>query len=186
MRRILCTLAVSLMLVVFHPGTSDSASERQDRMASVKGGGPIEIVSDRLDAYHQEKLVVFSGNVVAKQKDRVIKADRVFVYYKKNVAPPAGKNTATETMDDLDRIEAKGNVKVTQGEKIVTGENAVFLNDEQKIIMTGNPVMKEGNNVIKGDRIVVLLDEDRGVVESSQDKRVTATIYPDSEKQRKK
>jgi len=186
MKRILLALVVFIMLFVsYRPGTVESASERQSRMESVRSGGPIEIVSDRLDAYHQEKLVVFSGNVVAKQKDRVIKADRVFVYYKKKSATDRGSQ-ATENSDDLDRIEAKGNVRVTQGEKIVTGENAVFLNDEQKIIMTGNPVMQEGNNVIKGDRIVVLLDEDRGVVESSREKRVTATIYPESDKRKKK
>ena len=52
--------------------------------------------------------------------------------------------------------------------------------------MTGNPIMREGSNVIKGERIVVLLDEDRGVVESSKEKRVTATIYPDEGKRKNK
>jgi len=164
------------------PGIAGSADGRE-RIASLKGGGPIEIVSDRLDAYHREKLVVFSGNVVATQKNRVIQADRVLVYYKKNDKKVAAQSRRGETSDDLDRIEARGNVRVTQGEKIVTGDKAVFFNDEQKIIMTGNPVMREGSNVIKGDRIVVLLDENRGVVESSREKRVTATIYPEESKQ---
>jgi lipopolysaccharide export system protein LptA len=42
--------------------------------------------------------------------------------------------------------------------------------------------MREGKNVVKGERIVVYLDEDRGVVEGSQNKRVTATIYPNEKK----
>jgi lipopolysaccharide export system protein LptA len=175
------TVTMVCLIALFSPGVTGSM-ENRDKMVSLKGGGPIEIISDRLDAYHQEKLVVFSGNVVATQKNRVIQADRVFVYYKKSEKTIAKQARLKENPDDLDRIEARGNVRVTQGEKIVTGERAVFFNDEQKIIMTGNPVMREGSNVIKGDRIVVLLDENRGVVESSREKRVTATIYPDESK----
>jgi lipopolysaccharide export system protein LptA len=46
--------------------------------------------------------------------------------------------------------------------------------------------MQEGNNVITGDRVVVLLDENRGVVEGATGKRVTATIYPEESKGKKK
>jgi lipopolysaccharide export system protein LptA len=44
---------------------------------------PIQIVSDRLDAYNEKKLVVFSGNAVATQGDKIIKSDRLLLYYKK-------------------------------------------------------------------------------------------------------
>jgi len=184
MNRIASRMFLITFLMLSLPWTVAPAAESRGMMKSLRGGGPIEIVSDRLDAYHQERLVVFSGNVVATQKDKVIKADRVFVYYKKNDKVAARRTTTMESADDLDRIEARGNVRVTQGERIVTGENAVFFNNEQKIIMTGNPVMREGSNIIKGDRIVVLLEEDRGVVESSNQKRVTATIYPDETKRK--
>jgi lipopolysaccharide export system protein LptA len=186
MSRILTVMVMTLLLVSSFPWCAVTAAENRDKMTSIKRGGPIEIVSDRLDAYNQEKLVVFSGNVVATQKDRVIKADRVFVYYKKNDKAAAKQTRAAENAGDIVRIEAQGNVRVTQGERIVTGEKAVFFNNEQKIVMTGNPVMREGNNVIKGDRIVVLLDEDRGVVESSREKRVTATFYPEESKRKNK
>jgi len=166
---------------------ADAAERSGDKARSLKGNGPIEIVSDRLDAYNDEKLVVFSGNVVAIQTDKTIRANQLYVYYKKKKEDKSGKDLKTNTeAGDLDRIEAKGNVRMTQGEKIVTGESGIFYSDEQKIIMTGNPVLKEGDNIIKGDKIVVLLDEDRGVVESSKEKRVTATIYPDESKKKKK
>ncbi len=175
--------AVGMMLVL---GPAQGRAAEGAKAKSLKGGGPIEIVSDRLDAYNEEKLVVFSGHVVATQADKVIRANQLFVYYKKtdDKAPKQAKTT-TEA-GDLDRIEARGNVIVTQKDKVVTGEKGVFYNDEQKIIMTGNPVMREGENVIKGDRIIVLLDEDRGIVESSKEKRVTATIYPEEAKKKKK
>jgi len=46
--------------------------------------------------------------------------------------------------------------------------------------------MREGNNVIAGDRVVVHFNEIRGVVEGTTCKRVTATIYPDESKGKKK
>ena len=82
-------------------------------------------------------------------------------------------------MGDLERVEANGHVTITEGERIVTGEMAVFEQEAQKITMTGDAVMREGTNVIRGDRIVVFLNENRGVVESAENKRVTATIYPE-------
>ncbi len=148
---------------------------------------PIQIVSDRLDAYNEKKLVVFSGHAVATQGDKIIKADRLFLYYKKD--PRVPEKTGTQDIGssgDLEKIEAKGHVTITQGERIVTGNDAIFYQDTQQIIMLGNAVMREGRNVIHGDRIVVFLDEDRGVVESVEKSRVRATIYPEDNKNKKK
>jgi lipopolysaccharide export system protein LptA len=148
---------------------------------------PIQIVSDRLDAYNEKKLVIFSGNAIATKGDITIKADRLLLYYKKDPRVPekAGAQSIGNT-GDLERIEAKGHVTITQGERIVTGDDAVFYQDTQKIIINGNAVMKEGRNIIHGDRIVVYLNEDRGVVEGLEKNRVNATIYPEDRKDKKK
>ena len=73
---------------------------------------------------------------------------------------------------------------VTEGERVVTGEDALFELDAQKITMTGSAVLREGDNIIRGDRIVVFLNENRGVVEGAESRRVTATIYPGETKKR--
>ncbi|MEN6319019.1 MAG: lipopolysaccharide transport periplasmic protein LptA [Syntrophaceae bacterium] len=148
---------------------------------------PIEIVSDRLDAYNEKKMVVFSGNAVATQGDKIIKSDRLLLYYKKGPQTPEKKGSKDiSSTGDLEKIEAEGHVIVTQGERTVTGHLATFYQDTQKIIMTGNAVMREGRNIIRGDRIVVYLDEDRGIVEGDNNSRVKATIYPEDRKDKKK
>lgn len=161
----------------------------QDIIRGLKGkGGPIEITSDRLDAYNEKKMVVFSGNVVAIQEDKTIYADTLNIIYRKAPEPRAGKKTETPG-GELDRIEAVGNVRVVQLNRLVTGEKAVYYQGEQKIIVTGDPVLKEGESVIRGERVVVLLDENKGIVESSKQKRVTAVINPpaqDKDKTKKK
>ncbi|HYA13990.1 MAG TPA: LptA/OstA family protein [Syntrophales bacterium] len=148
---------------------------------------PIQIVSDRLDAYNEKKLVIFSGNAVATKGDITIKADRLLLYYKKDPRVPekAGAQSIGNT-GDLEKIEAKGHVTITKGERIVTGDDAIFYQDTQKIIINSNAVMREGRNIIHGDRIVVYLNEDRGVVESLEKNRVNATIYPEDGKDKKK
>lgn len=143
-------------------------------------GNPIQITSDRLDAYDDKALVLFSGNVVATQDDAVIHADELYLYYEKE---KKGENTpsgVTVSGGKVKRIELKGNVHIEKGERTVSGDKAVFRNADQTVVMTGNAVMREGDNVIKGDKITVFLNENRGIVESSgKNKRVTAVIYPE-------
>ncbi|MBN2538841.1 MAG: hypothetical protein JXB09_02190, partial [Deltaproteobacteria bacterium] len=141
--------------------------------------GPIQITSDRLDAYDDKGMVLFSGNVVATQDNTVIHSDELYIYYDKQKSTGDTLAGAATDSGKIERIELKGNVTMKRGERTVTGDRAIFYNPEQKIIVTGNSVMSEGDNVIKGDRITVFMKENRGVVDGSDGERVTATIYPD-------
>jgi len=161
------------------------AKDSVEKKKKMDGKQPIHIVSDRLDAYNEKKMVVFSGNAVATQFDRIIKSDQLLLYYRKETEKTAKATLSHDEMGELEKIEAKGHVTITQGERIVTGDHAVYLQDSQKIIMTGNAVMREGRNVVRGDRITVFIDEDRGIVDSADNKRVKAVIYPDDDKKRK-
>jgi len=140
---------------------------------------PIQVVADRLEAFDAEKMVVFSGHAVAVQGDKVIKSDKISLFYKKDKSAEAKPGKTMSPAGDLERIEARGRVNITQGTKVVTGELAVYYQDEQKIVMTGNPVMRDGKNTISGDIITVFLNESRGVVEGSNGRRPFLTIYPE-------
>jgi lipopolysaccharide export system protein LptA len=166
-------------------GSAWAAGERKKEMGADKSA-PIQITADRLDAYNEQRLVVFSGNAVATQADKVINADSLYLFYRKDASDPNHAVKGLGNTGDLEKMEAKGNVTITQGERIVTGDHAVFFQDEQKIIVTGNAVLKEAKNIIRGERIVVLMNESRGTVESGENKRVTATIYPTEKKEKEK
>jgi len=172
--------------VLITPLWWSSAIAGESKQKAVDRDQPIHIVSDRLDAYSEKRMVVFSGNAVATQGARTIRSDRLTLYYKED-KKPAGRSTGeAEGMGNVERVEATGHVTITEGERVVTGESAVFDQDARKITMTGGAVMREGANVIRGDRIIVFLDENRGVVESTEKSgRVTATIYPGEQKEKK-
>ncbi len=172
-----------LLFAVFFPlvtgMTNVYGAESSSRPHS---NSPIQITSDRLDAYDNEALVLFSGNVVATQDDAVICADELYLYYDKSDAGEKSISPGATSGGKIEKIELKGNVTVEKGERVVTGDRAVFHNADQTVVMTGHAVMREGNNMITGDKITVFLKENRGMVQSSGGKkRVNAVIYPESD-----
>jgi lipopolysaccharide export system protein LptA len=139
----------------------------------------IKIASDRLDAYDDRNLILFTGNVVVTKENIIINSDKIYLYYSKREEGKEASSTGMMGSGEIDRIEAEGNVRVEREDRVVTGDSAIFYNGEQKIIIRGNAEMKEGENVVRGDMITFFLNENRGIVESSENGRVRATIYSD-------
>lgn len=147
---------------------------------------PIKVDADRLEANNEKRTITFTGNVVAVQEDRTIKADRLILHFKKEAQ--TGPAAARDPMrgGELDRIEAKGRVNIQMEERTATGDDAVFLQDTQQIILTGNATLREGPNLVKGEKVTVFLEENRGMVEGSEKSRVSATIYTTDVREKKK
>jgi lipopolysaccharide export system protein LptA len=182
----ICTLIIGLGILIAALGQPVNVHGQTKQKPKVERDQPIEIVSDRLDAYNEKRMVVFSGSAVATQGARTIRSDVLTLYYKEGKSPSVRSTGEAEGQGALERVEAKGHVTISEGDRIVTGEEALFDQDAQKIIMTGSAVMREGANIIRGDRIVVFLNENRGVVEGTENRRVTATIYPEEQKEKKR
>lgn len=177
----------SLAIIILGlPLLSEGQVAKDGKKEKIDRKQPIQITSDILEAFNDKRMVVFSGSAVAIQGDKVIRADKLIIYYKK--ASDEGKPKEAKDVEqagDLDRIEAKGRVSVTQVNRVATGDEAVYEQDNEKIVMTGNAVMREGKNVVRGNKITLLMNEDRGIVEPLEQKRVTATIYPSEKKETK-
>jgi lipopolysaccharide export system protein LptA len=123
---------------------------------------PVKITSESLEADNKQSTVTFKGNVVAKQGDMVIVADTMTVDY--------------EQEGGIKTVQASGNVKMSQADRVATGTRIIFYNPEQKIVMTGNPKIWQGDNLISCDKITVLLEEDKIFFEG----KVDSTIFPKS------
>lgn len=187
MRRFsIVVLAVLLFLLPASSGAEEGREKDVFGSFSGREGKPTHITADHLEAYRAKEMAVFSGNVVAKQDDWVLHSDTLTFYFEKPESSGGGGPGNREGGTEVSRIEARGNVRITQGERIVTGEKAVFHRREQKTIVTGNPVLREGENIIEGDRVIVFMEEKRGVVEGTRGKRVSATIHPEEKKEEKK
>ena len=140
------------------------------------GSGPVIINSDKLEADDRAKTITFWGNVTAKRDDFTIDCHKMVVYLK--------KENRTEKKDEkgsphIDRIVATGDVKIIRSTGgTATAQKAVYHQNEDKLVLTGEPVVKQGKNFVAGDRITLFLNENRSIVDSPQNGKVKAVIFP--------
>ncbi len=128
--------------------------------------GPIDIKSDALDLDYKANQVLFHGHVKAKQGTALLDSNTLRVSYGEN-------------FKQVKQIIAQGNVKITQGGRWATGEQAVLNQIERTVVMTGNPVVHDGPDQIAGDKITIYLDSQKSVVEGAR-----AVIFPRSSETR--
>lgn len=136
---------------------------------------PLRITSQELEADNKNSVIIFSGNVVAKQGNMTIYADVARVYYEKK-----------EEGNEIREMVATGNVKIQDADRLATGQNAVFTNAEQKIVLTGQPKVWQGKDMVSGEKITILLEEDKSFVESGPERRVEVILYPKEEQRPEK
>jgi lipopolysaccharide export system protein LptA len=77
----------------------------------------------------------------------------------------------------IDHIVARGQVRFVQGDRVATGQQAVYYQDKDEVVLTGNPQLWRAENTLKGERIIFNLKTDQMKVESSPRQRVEAVLY---------
>lgn len=137
-----------------------------------KSQDPIQVDAGQLEISEEgnQRISVFSGNVVVRRGDTVLTAKTIRIFSDLNDNRP--RNEAFE------RIEASGGVKVTSGPQTVTGSKVVVDMGKQTITMSGTVVLKQGGNVITGDRLVVDLATGRARVEQAEGERIRGVFTP--------
>ncbi len=119
------------------------------------GKTPVVITSQTLTADNKTNTAIFEGTVLAKTNDIEIYSDKMTVFY---------DNSESKVKE----IHAIGNVKVHKAGRALFSDEAIYIEDEKKIIFSGNPKAVEGENVISGTRIIFYLQDDRAVVDGSR------------------
>jgi lipopolysaccharide export system protein LptA len=146
-----------------------AAAKPGDRTAGPRSNAPIVIDADRMEAFKREGLVVFTGNVIAKQENSVQTADRMEVYL-------------DDKGERVLRIISTGNVKiVTEDCRTGTARRAEYYDDGQRLLLLGNAKVWQEENVVTGEEIEILLAEDRSTVKGSGPERVKSVFYPKRE-----
>ncbi|MBW2521905.1 MAG: lipopolysaccharide transport periplasmic protein LptA, partial [Deltaproteobacteria bacterium] len=145
------------------------------------GVTPIQIEADRMETSRQGGRVVFTGNITARQGSLAIYADEMTVVYAA-ASPGAGTAAEGETklISKIEKLEARGNVKIVQEGWIATGDSMDYNAADRVATLTGNARAWQDKNVVSGETIVLYLDEGKSVVQKSsrEGERVKALIYP--------
>lgn len=130
---------------------------------------PIQIDAARLEVRDKDKIATFYGDEKAAVKviqgDTTMRSKVLVVFYdqdEQQTAKGAQKAKAAKAAapgpggsSSIRRLEAKGDVIVTQKDQTVTGDNGVFDMKTNKVTMMGNVILTGGDNVLRGDRLVV-------------------------------
>ena len=180
-------LALAGLLVMFWAGSplaDGAAPKKQGPEKEV----PLRITAARLEADQKEGIVIFSGQVKAMYGDATLYSDQLRVYFKTKPEPPKGaakppqEKAEQSPLGDLgaekiDRIVAKGNVRMVQEDRVATGDEAIYYKDRDEVVLTGNPQLWRAENTLKGERIIFNLKTKKVLVESSPQRRVEALLY---------
>ena len=149
-----------------------AASAKEETKKKSTGGfelnkkDPIYITSDWMEVDQKKNTITYKGRVVMVQAEMTMRSEILIAHY-------------DPEMKSMSQIVAEGKVNTTQGDRVATGEKAVFDDKAKTVTLTGNPVMRQGNNQVSGTRVIYFMEQDRAVAEGDGKVRVQATIFPD-------
>jgi lipopolysaccharide export system protein LptA len=171
-------LAVAVAIVTGDAAAQSAVSGVPNAMQgfSQNRDQPIQIEAATLEMRDKKKEATFSGNVKVIQGDTTMTSKTLVVFYDSNSAPAAAPAANAKAgakaapapsapiqsatpgpggASSIKRLEARGNVVVTQKDQVVTGETAVFDTKTNLVTMLGGVVLTQNKNVLRGDRLMV-------------------------------
>ncbi len=134
---------------------------------------PIYITADWMEVDQKKNSITYKGRVVAIQNDMTMRSETLTAYY-------------DPEMKQMKQIVAEGKVNAVQGNRVATGEKAVFDDQAKTVTLTGNPVLRQGNSQVRGAKIVYFIEQDKATAESDGKARVEATVFPEEIQSRDK
>jgi lipopolysaccharide export system protein LptA len=155
------------------PAEPDAKPAERDRAERDKEdrNQPVTVDSDRMERFGKESLVIFTGNVVARQNNSVQYADRMEVYL-------------DEKGDRILRTVSTGNIRIiTKDCRTGTARRAEYYDLEQRVVLTGGARVWQDDNVVSGETITIYLSQDRSVVQAGAQERVKAVFFPREQNQ---
>lgn len=136
----------ALLLFAIIAPTAAAAQSRPSALAGQDTGAPIDIDADRIEIRDEISQAVFIGNVIIRQGQLTLNADRVTILYTR-----VGENP------EMQRLDARGNVKLVSPSETITAANAIYDVPARLITMLGSVVLNRQGSSLNGQRLVLNL-----------------------------
>ena len=149
-------------------------------------GTPAKIVSqkgetitaeERIIYYPDQQIAIATGNVVAKDAENTVYADKMISYFKKNTAGDL----------EMDEVKIYDNVKIVTPEAVATSDRGTYYPNQGKVHLFDNVIINQDGNIITGDHAET--DLNTGVsrmLSSSSGKRVSGVFKEKKDKDKDK
>lgn len=132
------------------PGLNKVSLEKEVKVEILPGAGKnnkgaslsekITVTCDGpLSLDYEKNIATFNNNVKVEKSDWQIYSDTMDIYFNSDKA--AGKNAGENPVlnSKIDKIIAKGNVKIVRGENISYSAEATYASSDKKITLSGSP-----------------------------------------------
>lgn len=121
------------------------------------------ILSDVLEIFTEEDPIrfLFQTNVRVEAEEFTLTCDYLEIL-----------REIDEPEDDLSAIRlitARGNLLLTQEDRILTAETGVIDPREETITLVGDPVLRDSRGSVRGDRIILYQRDGRARIEGRED-----------------
>jgi lipopolysaccharide export system protein LptA len=107
----------------------------------------------------KDKRATFSGKVHVIQGNTDLRCNTLIVYYDNDKGAAKqkskGPNASRSGEQQIRRMDAVGNVVVTQLNQTATADRAHFDMASNTVTLTGNVVVSRAEDVLRGERLVV-------------------------------
>lgn len=110
---------------------------------------PVEITSDSLELDQAGGTALFTGTVRVGQGAFRLAADQLRVFYVEGTAGAQGR---------VDRMEATGNVTLSNGSEAAQGASAVYDVTSGEVEMSGDVLLTQGPNALSSEKLRIDLD----------------------------
>jgi lipopolysaccharide export system protein LptA len=151
---------LALALAVAAPSTAAFAEGAADLFSGFQSqsNDPVQVDAQSLEVYEQgqERIELFTGNVVVVRGDTTLKAASIKLHQDLK-----GKS------DAFTKIEADGGITVKSKDQTLTGKTAVVDMTANSILVSGGVVLSQGQNVISGTSLSVDLNTGRARLEGN-------------------
>ncbi|MCH8475042.1 MAG: LptA/OstA family protein [Opitutales bacterium] len=121
------------------------------------------ILSDVLEIFTEEDPIrfLFQNNVRVEAEEFTLTCDYLEIL-----------REIDEPEDDLSAIRlitARGNLLLTQEDRILTAETGVIDPREETITLVGDPILQDSRGSVRGDRIILYQKDGRARIEGRED-----------------
>ena len=158
---LVATLAAAMLVAVAQGGAQSEKKPGLFKMQPQKRDEPVRITSATLEVRDKSKMATFKGDVHVVQGETDVRCDELMVFYDDEKDKSGAKTKAAPEargQQQIRRMEARGNVVVSQKDQRAVGDRAEFDMRSNTVTLIGNVVITNADNVVRGSRMVVDLN----------------------------
>lgn len=145
-------------------------------------GDPLDISGDHSEYFATEHVTLVTGRVEVLQGQNRLRTNTLKVWHAAKGAKTATPGGGLLGGDDIERIEASGDVYLVTPTQVVKGDKAVYTAADDTTVVTGKVVLTQGENVATGRRLTFDNRTGHSTLDAGDGGRVRFTLYPNNAK----